>query len=655
MSQVRYGAWHGGPDPLEPPFDVRQALDDIGDDVLAGMSPRSALNRLMRLGPGGRNGLDALRQAARNRARELRRNHRLDGTLDQVRELLDAAVAEERRALFPDPDDSARMAEAELDALPKDTSRAVRALSDYQWRSPEAREKYQQIQDLLRSEVLDAQFAGLRDAMQSATPADLARVREMMHALNEMLDADARGQHTQEQFDEFMREYGSFFPDNPRNLDELVDSLARRAAAAQRLLDSLTPEQRAELAGLMDQALRDAGLVEEMGRLQSSLRAARPDLGWGGSERMTGDQPMGYADATGALAELADLDELTELSSQDYPGASLADIDEEMVERALGRFTADQLAALRRIERELLDQGYLQRTSKGLQLTPRAMRRLGATALRRVFAQLDSRGRGGHDVRDAGAAGEITGASREWQFGDEQPFDVVRTVRNAVLRTAADVRDDRRIHVRAEDFEVVETERRSCAAVALLVDMSYSMELRGTWGEAKTTAMALHALVTTKYPQDAIEIIGFSDYARVMSPRALIDHDWDRVQGTNLQHALMLARRHIDKHRNAEPVIMVITDGEPTAHIAADGFADFAWPPTRETIAATLAEVERCTRRGAVINVFMLDDEPRLVAFMHELGRRNGGRVLMPSRGRLGEYVVSDYLRARRGRRRRAS
>ena len=655
MSGVRYGAWHGGPDPLEPPYDIRQALDDVGDDVLAGMSPRSALNRLMRLGPGGRNGLDALRQAARNRARELRRDHRLDGTLDQVRELLDAAVAEERTALFPDPDDSARMAEAELDALPKDTSRAVRALADYQWRSPEAREKYQQIQDLLRSEVLDAQFAGLRDAMQSATPADLARVREMMHALNDMLDADARGEHTQEQFDDFMREYGSFFPDNPHNLQELVDSLARRAAAAQRLLDSLTPEQRAELAGLMDQALRDAGLAEEMGRLQGSLRAARPDLAWGGGERMSGDQPMGYADATGALAELADLDELTELSLQDYPGASLADIDEDMVERALGRSAADQLAALRRIERELQDQGYLQRTSKGLQLTPRAMRRLGTTALRRVFAQLDSRGRGSHDVRDAGAAGEITGASREWQFGDEQPFDVVRTVRNAVLRTAADVRDDSRIHVGAEDFEVVETERRSCAAVALLVDMSYSMELRGTWGEAKTTAMALHALVTTKYPQDAIEIIGFSDYARVVSPRALIDHDWDRVQGTNLQHALMLARRHIDKHRFAEPVIMVITDGEPTAHIAADGFADFAWPPTRETIAATLAEVERCTRRGAVINIFMLDDEPRLVAFMHEVGRRNGGRVLMPSRGRLGEYVVSDYLRARRGRRRRAS
>ena len=265
-----------------------------------------------------------------------------------------------------------------------------------------------------------------------------------------------------------------------------------------------------------------------------------------------------------------------------------------------------------------------------------------------MFAIVESRGRGGHDVRDAGAAGEVTGASREWRFGDEQPLDVVRTVRNAVLRT----RRTATVRLAGRGLRG----RRDRAAlrrppIALLVDMSYSMELRGTWGEAKTTALALHSLVTTKYPQDAIEIIGFSDYARVMSPNALVEHDWDRVQGTNLQHGLMLARRHLDKHRGAEPVILVITDGEPTAHLAPDGFADFAWPPTRETIAATLAEVERCTRRGATINVFMLDDDPRLVAFMQELGRRNGGRVFQPKRGALGEFVVADYLASRRRRR----
>ncbi|HEX9230884.1 MAG TPA: VWA domain-containing protein [Jatrophihabitantaceae bacterium] len=650
MPRSRYGAWHGGPDPLDAPYDIRRAIDEIGEDVLAGMSPRNALNRLLRRGASGRNGLDSLRRRARERARELRRSGQLDGTLQQVRELLDEAVEAERRALFPDPHDSARMAEAELDALPRDTARAVRQLSDYQWRSPEAREKYQQIQDLLRSEVLDAQFAGMRDALANATPEDLQRVRDMMQALNDMLDADARGEHTQEQFDQFMQQYRDFFPENPSNLAELVDSLARRAAAAQRLMDSLTPEQRAELGGLMQQAMGQAGLGEQMARLQSSLRAARPDLQWGGRERMDGSDPMGFSDATEALAELAEVDDLADLALQDYPGASLDDIDEELVQRALGQHAVDDLEQLRHIERELQRQGYLERGSDGLQLTPRALRRLGASALRRVFSTLDSGRRGDHDVRDAGAAGEVTGATREWRFGDEQPIDVVRTVRNAVQRGGGSP-----VRLAAEDFEVAETERRSSAAVALLVDMSYSMELRGTWGEAKTTALALHALVTSKYPQDSIEIIGFSDYARVMSPRALIDHDWDRVQGTNLQHALMMARRYLDRHRDAEPVILVITDGEPTAHLAGDGFADFAWPPTRETIAATLAEVERCTRRGATINVFMLDDEPRLVSFMHELGRRNGGRVLLPNRGALGEYVVADYLRARHGRRRRAS
>jgi uncharacterized protein with von Willebrand factor type A (vWA) domain len=462
-----------------------------------------------------------------------------------------------------------------------------------------------------------------------------------------MLDADARGEHTQEQFDEFMQRYGDFFPENPRNLNDLIDSLARRAAAAQQLMDSLTPEQREELSGLMANALGQAGLAEEMARLQAGLRSARPDLQWGGRTRMDGEQGLGYSDATSALAEIADLDQLEELLSQDYPGASLDDIDEELIERALGRTAVEDMAQLRRIERELSEKGYVQRGSDGLKLTPRALRRLGNTALRRVFDLMESRGRGGHDVRDAGAAGEVTGASREWRFGDEQPLDVIRTVRNAVLRTSGS-----ELNLAAEDFEVVETERRSSAAVALLVDMSYSMELRGTWGEAKTTALALHSLVTTKYPQDAIEIIGFSDYARVLSPGELVDHDWDRVQGTNLQHGLMLARRHLDKHRSAEPVILVITDGEPTAHLAVDGFADFAWPPTRETIAATLAEVERCTRRGATINVFMLDDDPRLVAFMQEVGERNGGRVFQPKRGALGEFVVADYLTSRRGRRR---
>jgi uncharacterized protein with von Willebrand factor type A (vWA) domain len=653
-SGYRYGAWHGGPDPLEPPFDVRRALDEIGDDVLAGASPSEALRRLLQQGTGdsrGLRGLDDLRRKVRQQARQARRRGRLDGTLEQVRELLDRAVAAERRELFPDPDDSARFAEAQLDTLPNDPARAVRELSEYQWRSDEARQAYEEIKDLLRREVLDSQFRGMRDALRGATQEDMARIREMISALNDMLEADARGEHTQEQFDRFMAEYGEFFPENPADLAELVDTLARRAAAQQRLLDSLSDEQRQELSDLMAGAMGDAGLAGELERLQQGLRAARPDLRWGGRERMDGDRPLGLGDATGALQEIADLEELDAMLDQDYPGASLDDIDPELVERALGRQAVDDVEALRRIERELQRQGYLNRSGGQLELTARAVRRLGATALRRVFSVLDSGGRGTHDVRDAGAAGEPTGSSRGWEYGDEQPLEVVRTVRNAVLRAGPGP-----VKLAVEDFEVIETERRTSATVALLVDLSYSMALRGTWGAAKSTALALHSLVTTAYPQDKIEIIGFSNYARVISPTELAGLSWDMVQGTNLQHALMLARRHLDRYRDGEPVIMVVTDGEPTAHLSRDGHPEFAWPPLPETLAVTLAEVERCTRRGATINVFMLDEEPALVRFVDELARRNGGRVFSPRPERLGEYVVSDYLRARRGRRsRRAS
>ncbi len=648
-SGYRYGAWHGGPDPLEPPFDVRRALDEIGDDVLAGASPGEALRRLLQQGAdGGLRGLDELRRKVRRQARQARRRGRLDGTLEQIRELLDRALAAERRELFPDPDDSARFAEAQLDALPDDPARAVRELSEYQWRSDEARQAYEEIKDLLRREVLDSQFRGMRDALRGATQEDMARIREMISALNDMLEADARGEHTQEQFDRFMEQYGEFFPENPADLAELVDTLARRAAAQQRLLDSLSDEQRQELADLMAGAMGDAGLANELERLQQGLRAARPDLRWGGRERMDGDRPLGLGDATGALQEIADLEELDAMLDQGYPGASLDDIDPELVERALGRQAVDDVEALRRIERELQRQGYLNRSGGQLELTARAVRRLGATALRRVFSVLDSGGRGTHDVRDAGAAGEPTGSSRDWEYGDEQPLDVVRTVRNAVLRAGPGP-----VKLAVEDFEVIETERRTSATVALLVDLSYSMALRGTWGAAKSTALALHSLVTTAYPQDKIEIIGFSNYARVISPTELAGLSWDMVQGTNLQHALMLARRHLDRHRDGEPVIMVVTDGEPTAHLSRDGYPEFAWPPLPETLAVTLAEVERCTRRGATINVFMLDEEPALVRFVEELARRNGGRVFSPRPERLGEYVVSDYLRARRGRRSR--
>src|SRR5580693_6188344 len=642
MANYRYGRYVYGPDPLADSYDVRGAVDEMGDSILSGATPADALRDLLRNGSAGRRGLDDLLRRARERQREIRGSGRLDGILEQARALLDTAVGQERAELFPDPSDEARLREADLDGLPADTAQAIRRLADYDWRSAAARDTFERLRQLLRSEVLDSQFRGMRQALQNPDPQAMQRIKDMLADLNEMLAADARGEHTQADFDEFMSRYGDLFPDHPQNLEELVDSLVSRMAAAERLLRSLSEEQRQELAGLMSDALGDAGLESEMARLADALRSRRPDLDQAatmGGVQMSGEEPLGLSDATTALAELADAFE------QDYPGATLDDIDEEAVRRAFGRQAVDDIEALRRIERELERQGYLTRNGGRLELTPKAVRRLGDTALRRIFTDMDfGHGAGDHDQRDAGQAGELTGTTRQWEFGDEQPLDVPATVRNALLRGGL----GGRIKLSARDFEVAETERRTAAVVSLLVDLSYSMQLRGTWAAAKQTALALHALLRSRFPQDAIQVVGFSNYARELRETDLAGLGWDMVQGTNLHHALMIAGRHIDRHPEHEPVVLIVTDGEPTAHLQRDGRSWFDWPPSPETLELTLAEVDKMTRRHAALNIFMLADDARLSAFVDNVARRNGGRVLQAAPERLGEYVIRDFLRTRR-------
>jgi uncharacterized protein with von Willebrand factor type A (vWA) domain len=678
VSGYRYGSYHGGPDPLEPPYDVRGAVDALGESILNGDDPASALRDLLRRGLSDHHGLDDVLRRVRERQRELRRSGRLDGILEQARALLDTAIGQERAELFPDPSDDARLREAELDALPSDTAGSIRQLSDYQWRSQAAAQTFERLKELLRREVLDSQFRGIKQQMSESSAEGMQRVKEMMAALTDMIEADARGEHTQEDFDAFMAAYGEFFPDSPENLEQLVDSLVRRMAAAQRLLNSLTDEQRDELSGLMAQAMEDAGLAQELARLAEALRAMRPDIDWDsqGSERMTGRDPMGLGDATTALAELADLAGLEDALRQDYPGARLDDIDEEAVRRALGRQAVDDMDALKQIERELQRQGYLTSNEGKLELTPKGVRRLGDTALRKVFAKLAEGGHGDHDQRDVGQAGELTGSTRPWRFGDEQAIDTAATVRNALLRGGVPGLDTGRgadpgtgagadtgtgagigggvrtaaVKLAVSDFEIGETERRASAAICLLVDLSYSMALRGTWSAAKQTALALYSLVRTRFPQDSLQVIGFSNYARELREADLAGLGWDMVQGTNLHHALVLAGRFLDRRPEHNPIVLIVTDGEPTAHLRRDGSSWFDWPPSPETLELTMAEVDKMTRRHATLNVFMLADDERLTSFVDEVARRNGGRVLRAMPDSLGEYVVSDFLRARRQR-----
>jgi len=646
---VRYGPWRGGPDPLAPPYDVRAAIDQIGSDVMSAGNVRDSLRDLMRRGVDGRGGLDKLADKLRKRRAAARRRGDLGGTLDQVRSALDQALAAEREALAATEGDEARMAEMELDTLPDDVAGAVRALDPYTWTSPEAKATYDAIQEMLRREVLDAQFAGMKQALESPDPEAMARVKDMLADLNALLAAHAQQEDTTDQFAAFMEQHGEFFPEQPEDVEELIDALARRQAAAQRMMASLSPEQREQLGQLMSQALGDADLASEMAQLSDNLRSLRPGLDRESPAGMKpGGQSLGYSEAVEAVAELADLEALENQLSQGYAGATLDDVDVDTLEKRLGHEAVRDFQALRDLERELEAQGFLTRTDDGLRLTPQAVRRLGQTALKRVFAQIAAAGHGDHEDHRTGAADEPTGLTRPWEFGDELPLDASRTVANALRRAGL---PDGGVALQVEDFEVTETERRTSAAVALCVDLSYSMVADGRWGPMKQTALALNHLIETRFRQDALQVIGFNRHARKLTAVELAEIEPTMLQGTNLQHALLLASRHLRRHPDAEPVVLVVTDGEPTAHLLGDGDAYFRWPTTTETLRATIAQVDELGRYGATLNTFMLGEDEGLARFVDAIARRAGGRVFTPDIGRLGEYVVADYLSARRGRR----
>jgi uncharacterized protein with von Willebrand factor type A (vWA) domain len=647
----RYGRYTGGPDPLAPPVDLAEALDSIGEDVMAGYSPERAMREFLRRGGSDRRGLDDLARRVAERRRDLLQRHSLDGTLQQVRELLDHAVLEERKQLARDvdmDDDDRAFREMRMDNLPSSTAAAVSELSSYDWQSTQARADYEQIKDLLGREMLDQRFAGMKQALQDATDEDRARINEMLDDLNALLEKHRLGEDTEQDFRDFMDKHGDFFPENPQDIDELMDALAQRSAAAQRMLNSMTPEQRAELMELSAQAFGSPALMESLSRLDDNLRALRPGEDWSGSERFEGEDGLGLGDGTGVLQDIAELDDLSEQLSQSYDGARMDDLDLDALARQLGDEAAVDARTLQELERALRDSGYLKRGTDGqLRLSPRAMRQLGKALLRDVANRMSGR-QGQRDLRRAGAAGELSGASRAWEFGDTEPWNVTRTVTNAIQRTIGEGRSAAGgVRLSIEDVEVHETEARTQAAVALLVDTSFSMAMDGRWVPMKRTALALHQLISTRFRGDHLQLIGFGRHAEVMDIEELtaLDAMWDK--GTNLHHALLLANRHFRKHPNAQPVLLVVTDGEPTSHLEPDGEVYFAYPPHPLTIAYSVRELDNSGRLGAQVTFFRLGDDPGLARFVDSMAKRVEGRVVAPELDDLGAAVVGSYLGSR--------
>jgi len=656
-----YSGWDGTQEFTD--LDVDDLLAGLTDDLLAGGDLDDALRRMLRSGmrtadgeqiPGLR---DLLEQLRRRRA-ELLAEGDPDGRMAEIAAQLDEIEAEERAAIDELVEDAAssgdeRRAEVTndvaterrmaLDLQPGDPAGRIQSLQNYDFVSSEARQQFEDLVEELRREMADTFFQGASESLSSMSSEQMARMRDAYDALNQMLEQRERGDGLDPSFEQFMEQYGDMFPGNPSTLEELLEQLAERMAAAQAVWNSLSPEQQAQLRSLMEAVLEDMDLRWQVERLAQNLQRAVPDAGWQRSYNFEGEGPMSLSRATDLASQLGQLDSMEDLLQSASSPAALSEIDLDQVRNHMGEDAARALDRLAKLSKSLADEGYISQQGGRTELTPRGARRLGQKALSDLFGQINKDRIGDHSAVKTGSGHDREETTKTYEYGDPLNLHLSSTVHNAVRRGGSGVP----VRLTPEDFEVVETEALSRSATVLLVDLSMSMPMRDNFVPAKKMAMALQTLISSKFPRDFLGIVGFSEVAREIRPDELPTAMWDYVYGTNLQHALALGRRML-AHQHGTKQIIVVTDGEPTAHIDDAGEVWFNYPPIPETLQRTMAEVIRCTRANIVINCFALDLQRTHYPFVEQIARVNGGRTFYTTPDNLGGYVLVDFLQHRR-------
>jgi uncharacterized protein with von Willebrand factor type A (vWA) domain len=654
-----YSRWDG----TQTAFDLTadDIFGEITDDLLYPGDLNAALRRLMQSGFDDQDGerLQGIREMLENlrrKRREQLEQHNLGGVYDDIaqelRDVVDmerdslgdmaseaAAAGDERRQEITDQVVQER--QLELDMLPPDLAGQVQGLQNYEFTSSEARERFEELVDQLRQQLMQSYVDQMSGAMSNVSPEDMARMKDMMSELNQMLEARQQGQEPD--FDGFMERYGDFFPENPQNLDELLEVMAQRMAAMQSMLNSMTPEQRAQLQGLSEQLLEDMDLRWQVEQLSDNLRSAFPDAGWDRRYDFSGQDPLGFAEAAQMMNELGDIDQLENLlRGATNPGA-LAEADIDKARDLLGDDAARSLDKMAELAKKLEEAGLIENKEGRFELTPRGIRKIGQNALNDLFQKLAQDKMGKHEIERTGVGHERDYSTKPYEFGDPFNLSIERTVRNAIRRTGGGTP----IHLSPEDFEVERTEHLVRSSTVLMLDLSLSMPMRDNFLPAKKVAMALHSLISTQFPRDFLGIVGFSEVARELKAEQLPEVSWDFVYGTNMQHAFVLSRRLLARQTGTKQIIM-ITDGEPTAHITDSGDVFFNYPPVRETVDATLREVARCTRENIRINTFMLDPNTHLKQFVERMTELNRGRAFFTSPENLGDYVLVDFIEQKR-------
>ncbi len=654
-SRFSYSRWDGTQAGFE--LDAYDILEEITDDLLYHGDLNAALRRMMQSGFDDRNGermqgIREMLEKLRRRRKDQLDRYDLGGVYDDIAQELRDVVDMERQALDDlveqarasgDPrrqevvEESAMGKQMNLDMLPPDLAGQVRELQEYDFTSAEAQQKFEELLDQLRQQLMQQYVNQMAGAVQNMTPEDMARLKDMMSELNHMLEQRERGEEPD--FEGFMDRFGDFFPENPQTLDELLEVMAQRMANMQAMLNSMTPEQRAQLQGLSEQLLQDMDLAFQADQLSRHLQNAFPNMGWNRSFDFRGQDPLGFAEAAAMMEELGDIDQLENLlRGATNPGA-LAEVDIDRARELLGDDAAKSLDRMAQMAKMLEDAGLINNKDGSFELTPRAIRRLGQNALNDLFRKLAHDKVGKHQLERTGAGHERDYDTKPYEFGDAFNLHIERTVRNAIQRTGGGTP----VRLSPEDFEVERTEHLVRSSTVLMLDLSLSMPMRDNFLPAKKVAMALHSLITSQFPRDFMGIVGFSEVARELTADQLPEVSWDFVYGTNMQHGFALSRKMLARQSGTKQIIM-ITDGEPTAHILPNGEPFFSYPPVQETVDATLQEVRRCTREGIRINTFMLDANSYLQHFIERLTELNRGRAFFTTPENLGDYVLVDFI-----------
>ncbi len=658
-ARFRYSAWDGTQVGFE--YGAEDLFKELTDDLLYHGDLNAAMRRLMQQGFEDRDGnrLQGLRDMLdqlRERRQEMLDQFDLGGIYDEINETLDDVVGEERDAIDDHTADAADsgdqraadIAEAsaldknlQLDMLPPDLAGKVRGLQNYEFVSPEAREQFEELIDRLKKEVAQSQFDQMAGAMGEMRPEDLSRMKDMMAELNQMIEQRNRGEETD--FEGFMDRYGDFFPESPETLDELLEIMAERMAAMQAMMNSLTPEQRQQLQELASELMDDMDLQWQTQQLAQHLQEAFPDMNWDSGYQFGGDEQLSMPQATDVMQQLGDLDSLQQmLQNAANPGA-LAEVDPERVEQLLGRESAEALQRLSEMARMLENSGLAENKEGRLELTPRALRAIGQNALGDLFDKLMDDTVGSHRINRTGIGHERAYETKPYEFGDNFNLNIQQTVRNAISRQGP----GSPVQLSPDDFEIERTEMTTRASTVLMLDLSLSMPMRDNFLPAKKVTMALHSLISSQYPRDYLGLVGFAESAFEFKAQQLPEVSWDYAYGTNMQHGFMIARRLLGRQSGTKQIIM-ITDGEPTAHIGPSGQPYFNYPPSPETVEATLKEVARATKEDIRINFFMLDPNSYLRQFVEKMTHMNGGRAFFTSPDNLGDYVLVDFLEHRR-------